>query len=618
MKTFSRLILFTITCIAMMVVGITPEVYAQEPSLEVSGDKEDQVYALGDSVTTNFTARIGGVEASGEMLDIEVVGLTNVTITNGGITNASGLVVVMGTIVESGAYIKADWTDKDQSARADFPIPPPPPPPEQLISSLEVSGDTGKNQVYALGDSVETNFTARIGGVEASGEILDIEHGGLTNVTITNGGITNASGLVVVTGTIVEPGAYIRADWKAENKWAEAVFQAGDTASILLIVNSPEPDSNLGIGDTFTQEITIENRDLDYATLPLSAWQMDIVFNPAILQVTGVSEGGFLEQNGADALFIGVPDNSSGRVKLGQALTDQDGIALNPGDQGSLATITFEVKAYAEEALGVHNVVFQSDVDRNDDTRLDRISYSILVRDVFVATELTRYIKEDVNQDGVLSIQDLMLVAQSIGTLDPRTDISGDGFVNVLDIVLIYNHEYWGLPLADPPLTLLEVEDPDKNPSTREANRPALAAPPLSGNVTPDMIQNWIDDAQIEDDGSEIFERGIANLESLLKSKVPTQTRLLRNYPNPFNPETWIPYQLAESTKVTVTIHSMNGSLIRSLDLGHQAPGSYISKSQAAYWDGRNEFGEQSASGLYFYTFTAGKFTATGKMLIIK
>ena len=108
------------------------------------------------------------------------------------------------------------------------------------------------------------------------------------------------------------------------------------------------------------------------------------------------------------------------------------------------------------------------------------------------------------------------------------------------------------------------------------------------------------------------------NLETLLNSKVPTKTRLLLNYPNPFNPETWIPYQLAEPTNVTVTIHAMNGSLIRTLNLGHQSAGSYISKSQAAYWDGRNEFGEHSASGLYFYTFTAGTFTATGKMLILK
>ena len=103
-----------------------------------------------------------------------------------------------------------------------------------------------------------------------------------------------------------------------------------------------------------------------------------------------------------------------------------------------------------------------------------------------------------------------------------------------------------------------------------------------------------------------------------LSSVGSVENTLLANYPNPFNPETWIPYQLSEAANVTVAIHSMNGSLIRALELGHQAAGIYQGKSRAAYWDGRNTFGERVASGLYFYTFTAGDFTATRKMLIRK
>ena len=99
---------------------------------------------------------------------------------------------------------------------------------------------------------------------------------------------------------------------------------------------------------------------------------------------------------------------------------------------------------------------------------------------------------------------------------------------------------------------------------------------------------------------------------------ISQETSLLPNYPNPFNPETWIPYELSEASNVTVTIHSMNGNLIRTLALGHQAAGIYQSKNRAAYWDGHNEFGEPAASGLYFCTFTAGDFTATRKMLIRK
>ena len=99
---------------------------------------------------------------------------------------------------------------------------------------------------------------------------------------------------------------------------------------------------------------------------------------------------------------------------------------------------------------------------------------------------------------------------------------------------------------------------------------------------------------------------------------LPVETALLRNYPNPFNPETWIPYQLAKPAEANMLIYSVDGKLVRMLDLGHQDAGIYQSKSRAAYWDGHNEFGERVASGLYFYTFTADNFTATRRMLIRK
>ena len=99
---------------------------------------------------------------------------------------------------------------------------------------------------------------------------------------------------------------------------------------------------------------------------------------------------------------------------------------------------------------------------------------------------------------------------------------------------------------------------------------------------------------------------------------VSVEDTLLANYPNPFNPETWIPYQLSTSADVSVSIYAVDGRLVRRLDLGHQVAGVYRSRSRAAYWDGRNEFGERVASGLYFYTLTAGDFTATRKMLIRK
>ncbi len=99
---------------------------------------------------------------------------------------------------------------------------------------------------------------------------------------------------------------------------------------------------------------------------------------------------------------------------------------------------------------------------------------------------------------------------------------------------------------------------------------------------------------------------------------LPDKNALLPNYPNPFNPETWIPYQLATPAKVTLTIYAADGQAVRQLALGHQAAGTYQSRSRAAHWDGKNETGEPVASGIYFYKLTAGDFSATRKMLIRK
>ena len=100
--------------------------------------------------------------------------------------------------------------------------------------------------------------------------------------------------------------------------------------------------------------------------------------------------------------------------------------------------------------------------------------------------------------------------------------------------------------------------------------------------------------------------------------RIPEETSLLSNYPNPFNPETWIPYQLATPADVTLTIYDIHGRGVRTLDLGHQRAGVYQSRSRAAYWDGKNAQGEPVASGIYFYTLSTGNFTATRKMLIRK
>ena len=112
--------------------------------------------------------------------------------------------------------------------------------------------------------------------------------------------------------------------------------------------------------------------------------------------------------------------------------------------------------------------------------------------------------------------------------------------------------------------------------------------------------------------------RSRIELENLIAYEIPAETELLRNYPNPFNPETWIPYRLAEDVNVSLTIYDVNGELVRAIDVGHQIAAVYESRAKAIYWDGRNRLGEQVASGVYFYSLSAGDFSATRKMVILK
>ena len=199
----------------------------------------------------------------------------------------------------------------------------------------------------------------------------------------------------------------------------------------------------------------------------------------------------------------------------------------------------------------------------------------------------------DIN-DGRMNIQDLVFVASNLGeTGENAADVNGDGIVDIRDLV--------------------EVAGTLDTP----AAAPALD-PQILSMFTAADVRKWLSEAQHLNLTDPTFQKGIRFLEQLLTTLVPQETALLPNYPNPFNPETWIPYQLSEPADVTLTIYAANGQVVRQMTLGHQSAGIYQSRVRAVYWDGRNAIGEPVASGLYFYTLTAGNFTSTRKMLIRK
>ena len=204
----------------------------------------------------------------------------------------------------------------------------------------------------------------------------------------------------------------------------------------------------------------------------------------------------------------------------------------------------------------------------------------------------------DVTRNGSVDVNDLVEVARNYGKTvaggaNRNADVNSDGRVDINDL----------------------------NEVARALD--ARAAPGLSPEKAADLpftakeVQGWIRDAK----AAGIDAHDITVLEQLLAAVTrtpPKKTVLLANYPNPFNPETWIPYELSVAAEVTVTIHASDGKLVRTLELGQVPAGVYSDKDRAAYWEGRNAAGEPVASGVYFYTLSAGDFSATRKMVIRK
>ena len=289
------------------------------------------------------------------------------------------------------------------------------------------------------------------------------------------------------------------------------------------------------------------------------------------------------------------------QVQLLVPVTSADpatGIKLHSCKDLNAQSSTLEFYASTLTAHRVNNIVLQViDVHGN----IARQDYTLKADNSLFSEN-----NADVNRDGRVDVTDLVLVASNIGKtingrVSPNPDVNRDGVVNIADLILVAS-------------LLSEV-----------SAAPMLHVQGLH-TLTATDLQEWIRQSKnynIQMNPSylrpDTIKKGVAVLEQLLSTLViPTEARLLANYPNPFNPETWIPYQLATDANVTLTIYDASGIPVKVLDLGHRPAGVYHARNRAAYWDGRNEQGERVASGVYFYTLSAGGFTATRRMLIQK
>ena len=240
----------------------------------------------------------------------------------------------------------------------------------------------------------------------------------------------------------------------------------------------------------------------------------------------------------------------------------------------------------------------------------------------------------DVNGDGQVTVIDLAIVALFYGTQVPvgvsfPADVNADGIVDLADLTAVAQ----GIDAAGGglnQLALWEVEAALLAAVEQAAEIDAVAGAPmgfrthvLSSGIASKNLAAALTDVRQMTVGDVHIRKELAMLSELLQllaemTTTPETTVLLANYPNPFNPETWIPYHLSKDAEVIVTIYDVSGTVVRQLALGHQAAGVYQSRGRAAYWDGKNHHGEPVASGVYFSSLTAGDFNATRKMLIRK
>ncbi len=340
---------------------------------------------------------------------------------------------------------------------------------------------------------------------------------------------------------------------------------------------SPAVKQSLAIGEQLTISLNIAGGE------NVTGYQATVVFDPDALIYFSSTNGDYL----SDRAFFTVPDVAKNYVTLASAGTE------GKNGDGTLATITFQVLDTKASGLFLSQVHL---VDPNGERLFPYIENGIATdgtEDNSTAIEPV-YIAEDINEDGVVNIQDLVLVSSNFGkTGENEADINGDGIVDIVDLVKV------AAALGN------AAEAPSIHPQTLTM-------------LTAADVQGWLTQAQHLNLTDIASQRGIRILEQLLTVLTPEKTVLLPNYPNPFNPETWIPYQLANPSDVQIIIYDTRGIAIRHLALGHQQAGYYTTRDHAAYWDGRNDLGERVATGVYFYQLQADDMSLLRKMVILK
>ncbi|MDE0297384.1 MAG: dockerin type I domain-containing protein [Candidatus Poribacteria bacterium] len=371
----------------------------------------------------------------------------------------------------------------------------------------------------------------------------------------------------------------IVSDWSEPSSFLTP-FEPPRTCSVQLIPQH----LNIGLEEEFTVKILADS-------LPdLAGFQFDLRWtDPDLLTFVTVTE--------FKSIF-----GASGIGKPGEILQDEglyEGVAAtrigepNPDNSGILLEVLFRSKAAGTCKIQLENFKLA-----NSDQ--EPIDCPVTEATVIVEEPLRPW---DVNRDGVVDIFDLVIVTEFFGQrivfgLEINPDVNRDGVVNILDLTLVASR----------------FGDTYEN----DAQAPGAIPSEINAELSQAELRRIYTELIRSLDESPLARRAIQALEEFIISFPPRQNLLLQNYPNPFNPETWLPFQITATSDVSMHIYSNHGHLVRRIPLGIRPPGRYISTSEAAHWDGKNDRGEPVAAGTYFYTLSTDTFTATKKMIVTK
>lgn len=319
------------------------------------------------------------------------------------------------------------------------------------------------------------------------------------------------------------------------------------------------------IGEEFEIEINIVGGE------DVRGYIITVNYDVDSLQYVSHSQGEYF----GDDVFEGPTVVNEGNVSFSFVSTED----ASEGD-GTLASIKFKVVARKASTISLTTTLSNSDGER--------LPYIVVSSKVIEPPW-------DVNGDGSVDILDLSYVAARFGLEgESAADVNRDGEVDIKDLITVAS----GM--------------------VANASAPSPFFHQVDSLPTRTDVQMWLTQAQQLNLTDPTSQKGIFVLKNLLNRLPPIQTILLSNYPNPFNPETWIPYRLSESVHVSLTIFAVDGTVVRNLELGYKPSGVYEDKHQAIHWDGKNNEGETVASGIYYYSLTAGDYSETKKMLILK